>query len=83
MGKTVKIAISLPEELLQAAERESQARGVTRSEFFRQAVEGALERRQDAIERYMRGYHEQPETDDEVVAARQASSAALAMEPWT
>ncbi len=82
MGKSVKIAISLPEELLQAAEQESRARGVTRSEFFRQAVEGALERRQDAIERYMLSYQEQPERDDEIAAARQASSVTLAQEPW-
>jgi metal-responsive CopG/Arc/MetJ family transcriptional regulator len=85
MGKAVRIAISLPPEILEAAERERQASGETRSEFFRRAVELLLhgERRRQATEQYIRAYQEQPETDDEVAAIHQASSAVLGQEPWT
>lgn len=84
MSKTIKIAISLPEDLLEAAERERIARGESRSEFFRQALQNLLrqKRERDAIERYVAGYREQPETDEEVQAAYASSQAALAQEPW-
>ena len=84
MGKTAKIAISLPEELLQGIERERRAKGETRSAFFRRAVEAFLrrERERDAIEQYIRGYQEQPETEEEVVFAESTGLAALAVNPW-
>jgi len=84
MSRSVKIAISVPEEILLAAEVERRARGQTRSEFFRQAVETVLrqQREREAADRYVRGYLEQPESDDEVVEAEQGSSAILAQETW-
>lgn len=82
MRKTVKIAISLPCELFEAAEHECQATGITSSEFFRQAAEKVLDHESAAVERYMQGYREQPESDEETAAARQASSTILALEPW-
>lgn len=84
MSRSLKIAISLPPDLLEAAERERQARGETRSEFFRRAVEALLrwERGQEATERSIQSYQEQPETDDEVTAIHQASSTVLSQEPW-
>lgn len=84
MGKAVKIAISLPADILEAAERERKARRETRSEFFRRAVETLLrrERERKAIERYVQGYQEQPETDEEVTAVHQVSSEVLGQEPW-
>ena len=38
MGKTAKVAISLPEDILKVVEKERKARGESRSEFFRQAM---------------------------------------------
>ena len=66
MGKTAKIAISLPEEMLQSVERERRASGETRSEFFRRAVEAFLRRQRERQmeEEYIRGYQEQPETEE-------------------
>jgi metal-responsive CopG/Arc/MetJ family transcriptional regulator len=84
MGKTAKVAISLPEDILAAVEMERQARGESRSEFFRRAVETRLKQERDssAIADYMRGYQQYPETTEEVEAAHRAASAALAAEPW-
>ena len=38
MSKTTKIAISLPEEVLTAVEREREGSGESRSQIFRRAV---------------------------------------------
>lgn len=82
MGKIAKIGISLPEELLAAAERERAATGESRSEFFRSAVEERLRRKRQREDeaRYVRGYMEQPETPDEDLSA--ASAQAWAELPW-
>ncbi len=66
-----KIAISLPDEILQAVEKERLARGLSRSEFFRQAVEGHLRRaiQRGYVEQYIRGYQEFPETADDRMLA--------------
>ncbi|MBI4289434.1 MAG: ribbon-helix-helix protein, CopG family [Chloroflexi bacterium] len=84
MNKVAKIAISLPKETLDAIEKEREATGESRSELLRRAVEAFLrERRQsEAIERYVRGYREHPETAAEVAAARAMGAAALAEEAW-
>ena len=77
MSKAVKIAISLPPELLEAADQKRQEQGETRSEFFRHAVEALLRRaqEQEAVQRYLQGYRAQPETDEEVEAMQRASGA--------
>jgi hypothetical protein len=56
---------------------------VSRSEYFRQAATNllGLSAEQD-VDRYVRGYANQPETTDEVEAARAASGRILATEPW-
>jgi len=84
MGKTAKIAISLPEDVLAAVEMERQAKGESRSEFFRRAVETRLkqERESSAITDYVRGYQQYPESAEEVEAAHRAGSAVLVAEPW-
>ena len=84
MPKTAKIAISLPEEVLNAVEREREGSGESRSQFFRRAVETLLRQRQERerIEQYVRAYQQTPETREEVEAARRAASAILAEEPW-
>jgi metal-responsive CopG/Arc/MetJ family transcriptional regulator len=84
MGKTAKVAISLPEDILAAVEMERQAKGESRSEFFRRAVERRLkeERESSLIRDYARGYQEFPESAEEVEAAHRLGSAVLAAEPW-
>ncbi len=84
MSKVVKIAISLPAELCEAADQMRQKRGETRSEFFRNAVALFLrsEQEQEAIERYIQGYHQHPETDDDIAAIHQVSVEVLSQEPW-
>ena len=66
-----KIAISLPEEVLQAVEKERLASGLSRSEFFRRAVEEHLrrEKQREYVEQYIRGYQDYPETLEEITLA--------------
>jgi metal-responsive CopG/Arc/MetJ family transcriptional regulator len=85
VDSSVKIAISLPPDLLEAADQKRQDRGETRSEFFRHAVEALLrrEQEQEAVQRYLQGYRAQSETDEEVEAMHRASSAVFEQAPWT
>jgi metal-responsive CopG/Arc/MetJ family transcriptional regulator len=84
MAKTAKIAISLPEDVLKAVEREREESGESRSEFFRRAVEMLLRRRRDQemSQQYVRAYQRMPETKEEVAAAYRAANNILAEEPW-
>ena len=84
MFRVGKIAISLPQDLLQIVERERGKSGETRSAFFRRAVEEMLGRseRNERIDAYVRGYLRQPETDAEAAAADAAATDALEAEEW-
>ena len=84
MSKTTKIAISLPQEILDAVEQERDQRGESRSQFFRRAVETLLRQQQEKqlSEQYIRAYQQTPETPEEISAARHAASTILAEEPW-
>ncbi len=84
MGKTAKVAISLPEDVLKAVEEGRKSRGESRSEFFRRAAERLLkqERESSAVREYVRGYQEMPESDEEIEAIHRAGTAVLAEEPW-
>jgi metal-responsive CopG/Arc/MetJ family transcriptional regulator len=84
VAKTNKIAISLPEETLQAVEKEREDSGESRSQFFRRAVEMLLrsKKEQERSQQYIRAYKEMPETQEEIARARQAAGVILAEEPW-
>ena len=84
MPKTSKIAISLPEEVLTAVEREREESGESRSQIFRRAVELLLRHRKEKemSDQYIRAYQQMPETKEEVTAARRSTSTILAEEPW-
>jgi metal-responsive CopG/Arc/MetJ family transcriptional regulator len=84
MPKTSKIAISLPEDVLVAIEKEREESGESRSQIFRRAVQLLLrQRRENEMgEQYMRAYQQMPDTTEEVTAARRAASTVLAEEPW-
>jgi len=82
MKRAVKVAISLPNDLLHRVDRARRERKVSRSEYFRQAVTSLLGLSAEQDDRYVRGYANRPETSDEVEAARAASARALAAAPW-
>ncbi len=79
-----KIAISLPDEVLEAIEKERTASGISRSEYFRRTVEEHLrrEKEKEDVARYIQGYLEQPETQEEMAWVVQAGVQALADIPW-
>ena len=83
MKRAVKVAISLPDDLLHRVDRARREGKVSRSEYFRQAATNLLGLSgEQGVDRYVRGYNAQPETTNEVEAARGASARALAAEPW-
>jgi metal-responsive CopG/Arc/MetJ family transcriptional regulator len=84
MSKTAKIAISLPEEVLTAVEKEREGSGESRSQIFRRALELLLRQRRERemSEQYIRAYQQAPETDEEISAARRSASAVLGEGPW-
>ncbi len=79
-----KVAISLPDELLRAVENERRTHGITRSELFRRAVTAFLQRQRDreAIESYVAGYRDQPETDGELSWLSATSREVMDAHPW-
>ena len=82
--KVAKVAISLPPHVLRIVDKECKARGESRSQFFRHAVEALLRQtnEQKAVQKYIQGYREQPETQAEIETANQTSQAVLSQEPW-
>jgi len=84
MAKVTKIAISIPEEMLNAVEKEREESGESRSQVFRRAIELLLRQRkeQELSEQYIQAYRQMPETEEEVKAARQAAISILAEESW-
>ena len=81
-----KIAISLPDEVLEALERERLGRSkvLSRSEFIKRAVEQYLQTESERMleEQYIRGYLEQPETAGESEWLDRAASEVFANNPW-
>ena len=79
-----KIAISLPDDVHQAVERERLVTGESRSQFFRRAVEEQLRRAKERadVEQYIRGYQLYPETKEEVAMAEATLGYVMAEKPW-
>ncbi len=79
-----KIAISLPDDVLEKIEKERLAKGVSRSEFFRRAVEEHLRRAKERedVEQYIRGYQLFPETEEEVALAESTLRYAFDEDSW-
>jgi len=84
MGKSTKVAISLPENVLRAIEEERKVRGESRSEFFRRAAERLLKHEQEskAVEVYMSGYSAMPEAAGEIEEIDGAGVVVLSEDPW-
>ena len=84
MGKTVKIAVSISDDLLEQAERERKLSGESRSAFVQRAIRTLLERknREEILNRYIEGYKRMPESTEEIEAARRAAEIVFIEEPW-
>jgi metal-responsive CopG/Arc/MetJ family transcriptional regulator len=83
MKHTVKVAISLPEELLGQVDRVRRRRGESRSQYFREAAAARLTLgAESSVEIYRRGYVARPESAEEVEAATSSAVALLAAAPW-
>lgn len=80
----VRIAIGLPDGLLETIEHECSTRNVSRSEFLWLAVERLLRSEEGAEleRRYAEGYIKDPETREELGWLRQASEGVLTEYPW-
>lgn len=83
MKRAVKVAISLPEDLLIAVDQARGTAGVSRSRFFRDAAQAQLGlSAATEVERYIAAYREDPEAADEVAAAMASAVHLLAAEPF-
>ena len=84
MAKSAKVAVSLPKDVLEAVEMERKAKGESRSQYFRRAIERLLKQERDssAVKDYVRGYQEVPESAEEVEAIHRLGIAVLAEELW-
>ena len=71
MSRT-KVSVSLPNDVLADAERRLARPGENRSALFSRLLSSALREldEREAEERYLRGYRQQPESDDELRANR-------------
>ena len=79
-----KISISLPDEVLETAERECRREGESRSELIRRALVSlvARAREETLVAAYLAGYVAEPESDDEVAAADEAAASLLEGSEW-
>ena len=82
-----RIAISLPDEVLEAVEKERLGRSkvLSRSEFIKRAVEQYLriESERTMEEQYIRGYLEHPETEEDSEWLGEAAAEVFANNPWS
>ena len=78
------INLTLPDDKLQFIERELEATGETRSEFFERLLDAFAKQQKEAgdAERYRRGYEKYPETDEEFAYLEAAQSEVLTAYPW-
>lgn len=77
-----KIAISLPDALLEDLEEEKRASGKSRSELIRRAVEAMLSSERRKVELYIEGYRKHPEVAEEAEWAAATARTAYEASPW-
>jgi metal-responsive CopG/Arc/MetJ family transcriptional regulator len=83
-SRTSRITISLPRELLQDVDRRLVRHNETRSAAMRRVLQDALHdlREQEDIDRYVRSYRENPQTEEELGWADHAALERLKELPW-
>jgi metal-responsive CopG/Arc/MetJ family transcriptional regulator len=79
-----KIAISLPDQVLDAVEQNRKEQGVSRSELIRRAIERYLrvEGEFELEKRYIEGYLRHPESSTDATSALNVGLEALSWDPW-
>jgi metal-responsive CopG/Arc/MetJ family transcriptional regulator len=83
MNRSVKVAVSLPDDLLAAADQATRDSGMTRSRLFREALAERLRHEaSSAVERYVAAYREYPESAEEIEAAMSSAAQLLVAEPY-
>jgi metal-responsive CopG/Arc/MetJ family transcriptional regulator len=84
MPKVNKISISLPDDILNAVERERSESGESRSQLIRRSIEVLLREKKehDLKLRYIQAYQKIPETREEINAAHYSASKIIGQEPW-
>lgn len=83
MSRAVKIAISLPEEIMREMERQRELTGETRSGLVRRALKLLFEagEHRAKVEAYIDGYRRDPESSEDLELAAVATEI-LSREPW-
>ena len=84
MSAVTRFTVSVPRSLLRALDEQLVKNGESRSAVVRRLLEEALraERERDDIERYVHGYREDPQTEDELGWSDRAAAEHLAELPW-
>ncbi len=83
MKTAVKVAVSLPPDLLAAADRAAQGAHLSRSGYFREALAAYLrETEVSDVQRYIAAYREYPEGAEEVEAALASACELLVAAPY-
>ena len=84
MGRTARVTVSLPEALVRALDEQIIRDGETRSAAIRRLLElelGASDER-DEVDRYIAGYRERPQTEEEFGWSDAVARERLAETPW-
>ncbi len=84
MGRITRMTVSLPSVLIDALDQRLAQGGEGRSAVIRRLIQTALRQAEEEAEiaRYIRGYHEQPQTEEECGWSDHVARAALAEVPW-
>src|SRR5260370_41654395 len=79
-----RVTVSVPTALLDAVDEKLVSEEESRSALIRRLLEKALREAEESkeIERYVRGYLEQPQTEEEVAWSEAASLQNLEELPW-
>ena len=83
-SRATKVTVSVPAELLSAAESSTRGRGRTRSAIFQEALRLWLGEEEQALltREYAAGYGNDPENTGDVKASEAAAARLLAGEDW-
>jgi len=84
MNKSIKFAVSIPDDEFEELEALRKKKGLTRSEFIRVAVRLWKEKREKEklVKLYIAGYKKIPENLTNIKAFEKASFSALSDEEW-
>jgi metal-responsive CopG/Arc/MetJ family transcriptional regulator len=84
MSKSIKFAVSIPDDEFRDLEVLRKKTGLTRSAFVRKAI-GLLKKRREMekqVKSYLDGYHRIPENLTKIKALEKASFDVLTREDW-